>query len=63
MSTEAQLLSYQADILTNYICKKTTHSVYIDFKKAFDKVSLSKLKLSYAPTGFMTISSTGCVLS
>ncbi|EFO94670.1 hypothetical protein CRE_07824 [Caenorhabditis remanei] len=51
MSTEAQLLSYQADILTNYICKKTTHSVYIDFKKAFDKVSLSKLKIKLRSYG------------
>ncbi|PIC19947.1 hypothetical protein B9Z55_025306 [Caenorhabditis nigoni] len=41
--TESQLLSYQASLLNNFVSKATTHSVYIDFKKAFDTVSTKKL--------------------
>ena len=44
MNTESQLVSYFATLASNYSAKKTTFSVYIDFKKAFDTVSFSKLR-------------------
>ncbi|PIC30030.1 hypothetical protein B9Z55_021411 [Caenorhabditis nigoni] len=49
--TESQLLSYQASLLNNYVSKATTHSVYIDFKKAFDTVSTKKLLLKLTSYG------------
>ncbi|EFO98826.1 hypothetical protein CRE_03490 [Caenorhabditis remanei] len=44
MSTESQLLVYQEKIITNCLSKLVTHSVYVDFKKAFDTVSIPKLQ-------------------
>uniref|UniRef100_A0A8R1HTK3 Reverse transcriptase domain-containing protein n=1 Tax=Caenorhabditis japonica TaxID=281687 RepID=A0A8R1HTK3_CAEJA len=43
MGTESQLLSYQNKLVTNYLSKQTTFSVYIDFRKAFDTVGTKKL--------------------
>ncbi|CAO4369770.1 unnamed protein product [Caenorhabditis nigoni] len=54
MSTESQLTSYSTTLISNHSAKKATHSVYIDFKKAFDTVSFNKLAcklISYGVKG------------
>uniref|UniRef100_A0A8R1IQ57 Reverse transcriptase domain-containing protein n=1 Tax=Caenorhabditis japonica TaxID=281687 RepID=A0A8R1IQ57_CAEJA len=43
MNTESQLITYQSKILSNAGKKEDTHSVYIDFRKAFDSVTTPKL--------------------
>uniref|UniRef100_A0A8R1HM88 Reverse transcriptase domain-containing protein n=1 Tax=Caenorhabditis japonica TaxID=281687 RepID=A0A8R1HM88_CAEJA len=48
-STESQLLEYNRKLLGHCISNKSSLAVYIDFRKAFDKVSIPKLiaKLKY----------------
>uniref|UniRef100_A0A8R1I4B9 Reverse transcriptase domain-containing protein n=1 Tax=Caenorhabditis japonica TaxID=281687 RepID=A0A8R1I4B9_CAEJA len=42
-STDAQLLEFYGQLLCNAALRKPSFAVYIDFKKAFDKVSIPKL--------------------
>uniref|UniRef100_A0A8R1HR31 Reverse transcriptase domain-containing protein n=1 Tax=Caenorhabditis japonica TaxID=281687 RepID=A0A8R1HR31_CAEJA len=52
--TVSQLLSYQSALIGICMKKLVTHSVYVDFKKAFDTVSPKKLEIklhSYGISG------------
>uniref|UniRef100_A0A8R1IK67 Reverse transcriptase domain-containing protein n=1 Tax=Caenorhabditis japonica TaxID=281687 RepID=A0A8R1IK67_CAEJA len=51
LGTESQLLNYQSTLIQNQVGKQTTHCVYIDFRKAFDKVSIPKLVTKLASFG------------
>uniref|UniRef100_A0A8R1EBF1 Reverse transcriptase domain-containing protein n=1 Tax=Caenorhabditis japonica TaxID=281687 RepID=A0A8R1EBF1_CAEJA len=51
LGTESQLLNYQSTLIQNQVGKQNTHCVYIDFRKAFDKVSIPKLVTKLASFG------------
>uniref|UniRef100_A0A8R1EUF7 Reverse transcriptase domain-containing protein n=1 Tax=Caenorhabditis japonica TaxID=281687 RepID=A0A8R1EUF7_CAEJA len=49
--TVSQLLSFQSALIGNCMKKRVTHNVYVDFKKAFDTVSLKKLEIKLQAYG------------
>ncbi|CAR99184.1 Protein CBG27388 [Caenorhabditis briggsae] len=52
-STISQLIAYQNKLVFNSLNGLDTHSVYIDFQRAFDTVPINKLIISWKALGYL----------